>query len=211
MTFKIGTKILLLLIGISCYSLLTKAQSRVNSADMLKREFKNQGEQENYRAEQLFKNEYQKRHFKKFHGEIIVNDNHYQYGSLVLTVYVPSEFKPLFVKGILYPDIIHGYFNIGKKIKIELSKTDTAKPNPVLVKSILQPDSLSLSAFEELKFLETSPHHKRFRFWMDTKGLANPTVYFIELTNNKATTDTPLSEFVQGADLTFIEEGWVIM
>ncbi|MBS1528820.1 MAG: hypothetical protein JSU01_00815 [Bacteroidetes bacterium] len=204
-------KILLLLITTSCHSLLTNAQARANSSDTTKHEFKNAGEQENYWAEQLFKNEYQKRHFKKFHGEIIINGNHYQYGSQVLTVYAPEEFKPLFREGILYPDIIHGYFKPDKRIKIELSKTDTAKANPVPIKSILKPDSLSLSAFEELKFLEKSPHQKRFRFWMFRKGFANPSVYFIELTNNKATRDTPISEFVQGVHLTFVEGGWVII
>jgi hypothetical protein len=46
---------------------------------------------------------------------------------------------------------------------------------------------------------------------MFRKGFANPTVYFIELTNKKATDSTPLAEFVQGAELTFVEEGWVII
>jgi hypothetical protein len=42
-------------------------------------------------------------------------------------------------------------------------------------------------------------------------GFANPTVYFFELTNKNATATTDLITFINGAKLTFFDEGWVII
>jgi hypothetical protein len=126
-------KYMLLLVSIVCCSLFVNGQVRLGSSDKSKHEFQNQGEQENYWAEQLFKKEYRKRRFKKFNGKIIINDDQYQYGNQVLIISVSSDFKPLFEQGILYPDIIHGYYISGKRIKLLQSKGDTAKPNTALI------------------------------------------------------------------------------
>lgn len=37
----------------------------------------------------------------------------------------------------------------------------------------------------------------------------NPTVHFIELTNDNATKETKLIEFFQNSRLTYYKEGWV--
>ena len=70
-------------------------------------------------------------------------------------------------------------------------------------------DSLTISDFKELKFLSKSPKYKRYKFWLWHKGFANPTAYFIELTNESATDKTELTDFINGASLTFFHVGWV--
>ena len=72
-------------------------------------------------------------------------------------------------------------------------------------------DSLTISEFEELKFLTKSYTQKRFRFWLFRKGTANPTVCFIELTNDKASSKTDLTTFINGAALTYFKSGWIVI
>lgn len=72
-------------------------------------------------------------------------------------------------------------------------------------------DSLIISNLEELKFLNTMPKQRKFRFWLSRKGFANPTVYFFELTNENATSETGMSSFINGSKLTFFELGWIII
>jgi hypothetical protein len=70
---------------------------------------------------------------------------------------------------------------------------------------------LTISNLEELPFLSTSAEQKRFRFWLFRQGRANPTVCFIELINKKATSTTDIKTFIDGAELTFYKEGWIII
>ena len=39
----------------------------------------------------------------------------------------------------------------------------------------------------------------------------NPEVYFIELINENATEKTELNTFINGAKLTFVQKGWLII
>jgi len=156
--------------------------------------FKNQGEQENYWAEELFKQKYRKEIFDKYNGDIkIIDDNHFLFGNQSLELYnYKSELKSVLAKGILYPQV----FGLG---------------------------DIQITDFEELKFLSHSDKAKRFKLWVFSKGFtnsilsnnasygANPTVYFIELTNKKATDKTSLEDFIKDAELTFVRRGWLII
>jgi hypothetical protein len=72
-------------------------------------------------------------------------------------------------------------------------------------------DSLRITDFEEVPFLNKSPTIRRFRFWLFTKGFMNPTVYFIELTNENATSKTDIRSFIKDSNLTFFINGWIII
>jgi hypothetical protein len=74
-----------------------------------------------------------------------------------------------------------------------------------------QNDSVKISDLEELKFLSKSHKIKRFRFWYYLPGFNNPQVYFIELTNSKATRKMKIHEFIKGSELTFIKGAWLII
>lgn len=163
--------------------------------------FKNQGEQENYWAKQLFSKKYTKQNYSQFEGNItIVDENTIKYDDEVLLVYnTGNELKKIFEKGIFYPRIITGPVKTGDARKADLESM------------LIRDDSLIITDFEEQTFLSNSPKVKRFKFWLFMKGAVNPTVYFIELTNESATTETKIESFINGARLTFFVRGWRII
>jgi hypothetical protein len=208
------TYILSLFIIVSAISskeqVLKTDTSSADSSKPVEREFKNQGEQEDYWAEQLFKKDYKKQKFEKFSGQIIItNRDTYRYGDKVLNVYNTSaELRSIFEKGIFYPEIITGNTKSETKSKQQLG---TMTANEKFFYNLSRADSLTITDFEELKFLSKTPQQKRFRFWLFRKGFANPITYFIELTNENATSATGIATFINGSTLTFFKEGWIII
>ncbi len=81
----------------------------------------------------------------------------------------------------------------------------------LLYPSIIDTRGTSIIGLEELAFLNPSPKQKRFRFWLFRKGFANPQVYFFELTNEKATDKTGLSDFIDGSSLSFLKGAWIVI
>ena len=181
----------------------------IDNKNQPKREFKNQGEQEDYWAEQLFEKEYTKTHFDKFKGDIVINGDGFIYGdkTFVLTN-TPKELKTIFSNGIFYPNIITGDTKSVVKSQAELNTLSTVQK---VFYNMARTDSLTISGLEELKFLTKSYTQKRFRFWLFRKGTANPTVCFIELTNDKANSKTDLTTFINGAALTYFKSGWIVI
>jgi hypothetical protein len=182
-------------------------------------EFANEGEREDYSTKELFKREYKYEYYERYKGQIVIHGDSYQYNDVVLVVYKYPELKGIFEKGLFYPDIISQSFKFKPPIRIKLlnntettgAKKDTTATTKKLFYNMIRTDSLIVADLEELKFLETKPTQKRFRFWMVRKGFANPTVYFFELTNEKATKDTGMASFINGSTLTFFDEGWIII
>lgn len=163
--------------------------------------FETQGEQEDYWAKKLFEKEYKKQEYYKFEGRITVVDEFtIKYDDEILSIYnTKAELKKVFEKGIFYPRIITGPLKSGKPRKIELESM------------LFRDDSLRITDFEEQIFLNYYPKVKRFKFWLYMKGVANPTVYFIELTNENAKAETDIENFINGSKLTFFVKGWMIL
>ena len=169
-----------------------------NSREENDRILKNIREQENPRVAKIFSQNYM-----RFDGKIlIVNENTIKYDDEVLLIYNTSnELKAIFEKGIFYPSIITGPVKKGLSRKEELDST----------MKILRNDSLSISDFEEQNNFGGSPKEKKFKFLLFSKGLMNPTVYYIELTNDNATRETDLKTFINGARLTLVTKGSILI
>jgi hypothetical protein len=167
-------------------ALLLSSVSVCAQSTTQKKEFKNQGEQEDYWAQQLFEKHYLKQTYKRFNGRIDTAKNSYKYKDRTIEIFnTSSELKDLFMKGILYPSLIEAEFIISAS------------------------DKVSISDLEEQKFLSNDPKKKRFKFLAFRKGFANPTCYFFELTNVNATNNTNMKEFINGSTLTFFKDGWI--
>ena len=150
------------------------------------REFKTQGEQEESWAAKLFDKNYVKEKYGSYTEKIITKGNSYTFDDKVLElVDVSPEMKAFLGRGILYPELFDVEFGVNKI------------------------DTLKISGIKEMKSLSTQPTSKRFRFSTSRKGLLNPTVYFIEVTNEQATSKTNIKDFIAGCSLTFFMEGWV--
>ena len=193
-----------LIIMLTLTSISVDAQTTDNKSQ---REFKNQGEQEDYWAEQLFEREYSKKYFDKFKGNIVINGDGFIFDDKTFVILnTPKDLKAIFSKGLFYPNIITGDTKSVVKSQAEL---DTLSAEQKVLLNMSRTDSITISDFKELKFLSNSPKYKRFKFWLWQKGFANPTACFIELTNESATDKTDLTNFLIGASLTFFREGWV--
>ncbi len=174
-----------------------------------KKEFKNQGEQEDSWAEQFFEKNYSKQNFDKYSGDIIVNGDGFTYSDQTLVVTnTTKKLRSIFLNGIFYPSIITGQTKTKLKGKEEL---DTLSVGEKALYNITRTDSLVITDLEEMTFLNKTPAQKKFRFWLFRKGILNPTVCFIELTNKMATEKTDIESFISGATLTFYKEGWIII
>lgn len=149
--------------------------------------FTNQGEQEDYWAEKFFYEKYKKEIYQKYSGQI-VEYNKMAFGfdsTVVLLLSDHKKMSSLFKEGLLFPSLFIGTGNAQDTIKID--------------------------ALEELQFLKLPLTKKRFRLWVYEKWLTNPNVYLFELTNEKATGQTDLYSFFKGAELTFFKRGWLIL
>lgn len=83
----------------------------------------------------------------------------------------------------------------------------------MLEKGILSPwmRALKINISDELTELNPSYKVKRFRLSVHMFNIMNPTVYFIELTNKDATPEMDIMKFIEGANLTFLKQGWVMI
>lgn len=197
----------LLLLFLLC-SQQTAAQDQ-NKGATTNTAIRNQGDHEDALAKQIFAERYKRKNFKVFKDVVQIDSNTFKYGGLVLRINVPKEMKQIFAKGILYPQIIHEYYLNEQKVRVQIIDSAT-EISTLPSKSKINPDFMSISFIEEMKFIENTPAQKRLKFWVVRKGLLNPIEYYVELSNHKATTNTSLAAFFKGAKLTFIEQGTLI-
>jgi hypothetical protein len=179
----------------------------------VKTEFENEGQRQDYEAEQLFNQNYKVEYYKKYNGPVVLNGNNYEYKDVVVSVEPVRELRAIFNKGIFYPEVMAESFKYQQKSKVNKDSLIAWHGKDISEVKYLIPkvDSVWITNFNEMKFLEASPKQKRFKFWLFRKGFANPTIYFMELTNRKATSKTGLLSFIDGAKLTFFQQGWVVI
>ncbi|WP_428331387.1 hypothetical protein [Mucilaginibacter sp.] len=181
--------------------------------------FKNQGEQEDYWAKDLFTKDYKVQNYKKYKKRIIKKNEFYMFGTIAIKVIPNNYVTAIIQKGIFYPEILSKAFEYCERCRfkvqsvtnIPVTETDKVVTKPKILSNDSILDTLTISNFEELKYMSTNSKRKRFRFWLFRNRLINPTVCFMELTNNKAIISTSTFNFVNGAKLTFFEEGWIII
>lgn len=179
---KLFLTILLLTFTTVCKSQNEPGKVETEKSTELRPPFKNQGEQEDYWAQELFKKEYKKQYYSKFIGEITTTDSKIKFGKVQYIELFDSnsDYNLIFEKGLFYPDILNAI-------------------------------SLRIGSLKELEFLSNNPKVKRFRFWLYRPNMANPQVYLFELTNEKANEKTDWKSFIKNAKLTFVKEGWIII
>lgn len=160
-----------------------------------------QGYYENKKAKDFFHDNPNRTEYGRFLGHLeIIDEKTIKFDDEVLLIETENKsLKEILEKGIVYPELITGPVQKGLARKAELDSM------------LFRNDSLQISGFEELKFLNKSPNVKKFRFWVFSKGAANPTVCFLELVNNKATAKTDLATFILNSTLTFFKVGWLVI
>ncbi|MGK0307483.1 MAG: hypothetical protein ACI8RP_000435 [Urechidicola sp.] len=207
---KLFAIILLLTFSINCKSQSNPEKVQTEKSTELKPPFKNQGEQEDYWTQELFKKEYKKLSYETYHNEIIEKEGiEFIYDNKSFNIYEVNEtLKLIFKKGIIYPQLISGFTTEKRKSEKEL---DSLSATQKYFYEMSRGDNLTITNLEELNFLSDSPKIKRFRFWLGRPKSANPQVYIFELTNETADKNTELKDFIENSKLTFLKEGWLII
>lgn len=165
---------------------------------------------EKYRfAKEVFNSkQYKKDNYPRFQQNIQLVGNSYQFEEKIITVSIENKsYEMLFKKGIFNPDIIFGK-DTTKKSKSEL---DALTQDQKIIYNLIRNDSLSICCFEELEMLNPNPQTKRFRFWLSRIDTINPTEYYIEFYNKKATKETSIEEFIENARMTFYYQGGIVI
>jgi len=154
-------------------------------------------------------NQYKKSNYPRFQQNIqLVGENNYQFGEKIITVTIENKsYEMLFKKGIFNPDVVFGKETITRSN----SQLDTLSQIQKIMYNQVRNDSLSICCFEELEKLNPNPQTKRFKFWLFRIGTANPTEYYIEFHNKKATKETSIEEFIENAKMTFYYEDGIII
>lgn len=179
---------------------ITKLQAQDSDSEKSKYQF----------AKKVFRKEYKEEKFNRFSGVItIINEHTWRFDEKVLTIGdISEEHKLIFTKGIFYPNIITGNIIAETKTQEELSAMSVSEK---VFYNIRRTDSLTIGHFEELEKFNNGPISKRFVFWLYSKGFVNPTECYIELINEKATSNTSFIEFLDNARLSFYHRGTLIL
>jgi len=110
-----------------------------------------------------------------------------------------------------------------KSIKFDEHSNETTKLilctgllDPYLINGSL---NLTISIIDELVLLNPNPRTKRYKFWIYKTATENsfflislnPSEYYFELQNENANKNTINEDFINGAKLTFLKFGTIII
>jgi len=152
-----------------------------------------------------FKNDYKKKNYKKFNGNIVVKDNQIMFDDKVI-FYDKSDkiTKAVLQEGLIYPQLLTDF----QVDKFENEDSDrTQKRFAKLQKNwkiAFDVNNIRLYNASELVFLSDNEKIKRLKILCKDPKFPNTMVYYIELTNKNAVKDTPLQDFIKDAKVTHI-------
>ncbi|MGE8552520.1 MAG: hypothetical protein ACN6OB_01135 [Chryseobacterium jejuense] len=150
-------------------------------------------------AKEHFETKYIKQEYSKYPKSQITIEKDKVIINVINSIEFPenldNRFKLLLGSGLLNPMIING--------------------SPII----------KILAMDELPLLNVNPQTKRFKFWIFrtnefleneiSKALlinsANPNEYYFELYNENADTNTSFNDFIEGAKLTYLGYGGIII
>lgn len=161
-------------------------------------------------AKEVFNStKYKKDNYPRFQKNIqLIGNESYQFGEKILNISIENKsYEMLFKKGIFNPDVVFGEETTTEN----KSQLDTLTQDQKIIYNLVRNDSLSICCFEELEKLNPNPQTKRFKFWLFRIGVANPTEYYLEFYNKKATKKTSIEEFIENAKMTFYYQGATIL
>jgi len=153
-------------------------------------------------------NDYRADSFPRFTGIIKkTGTTHYRFGDKTIILTGDTALLPIFQLGIVDPDILFGK----ETTQLSAAAPDTLSREQRMFYNAVRNDSVSICCVEELPRLNPNAQTKRFKFWVTRIGMSNPIEYYLELHNNKATINTTLKEFIEGAFMSFYYKGTVII
>lgn len=152
-----------------------------------------------------FKNDYKKKNYKKFSGNIVVKDNQVSFDNKVI-FYDKSDkiTTSILQEGLIYPQLLTNY----QIDKFENEDSDRTQKRFAKLqknwKDAFEVNNIKLSNASELSFLSSDEKIKRFKIVCKDPKFPNLMIYYIELTDKNATKETSVQDFIKNSKLTYI-------
>ncbi len=213
--------LLLILVFFSSYAQNIRRQDSIPRKEN-HRVFTIREKQEKSGTINLLNKEYSNKNYKRYDGKLlVVNENTIKYDDCILIFSNASnDLKRIFEIGILYPNIF--VESEIESLSVKENPDSTLKNYDSLIVNVKisrknyglwfnRTDSLTITDFKEQKNFSKSPKVRVFEFLLFYKGFANPIEYTIELTNPYATSETNLENFINGARLTLVMKGSILI
>ena len=149
------------------------------------------------RIKDIYSNKYSDTLYKKYEQAISkYNSNSYRFGDrILLTSEASNELELLLRYGLFYPQLVTGDSTIKYSTEVDSNA----------ITRLSQNDTLTISSFQEIKVYPNNYQKKRFLVYIWFKGMLNPNLYTLELTDNTANETTTLQSFFKNASLTFLK------
>ncbi|WP_449387235.1 hypothetical protein [Chryseobacterium lineare] len=152
-----------------------------------------------------FKNDYKKKNYKKFSGNIIVNDRQVQFDNKVI-FYDKSDkiTKAILQEGLIYPQLLTDF----QVDKFENEDSDRTQKRFAKLqknwKDAFEVNNIRFSNASELAFLSTDEKVRRFKIYCRDPKFPNVMIYYIEITHKNATKNTSVEDFIKNGKVTHI-------
>ncbi len=152
-----------------------------------------------------FKDDYKKKNYKKFAGQITVNNKQMVFDNKTV-FYSPSDkiTTMLLKEGLVYPQLLTDF----QVDKFENEDSDRTQKRFARLqknwKDAFDVNNISLSNASEQAFLSSDPAVRRFKVLCKDPKFPNMMVYYFELTDKRADLNTSTEDFIKNAKLTHI-------
>lgn len=152
-----------------------------------------------------FKNDYKKKNYKKFTGQITVKDKQIVFDNKTVLYDPADKITTLLLKeGLVYPQLLTDF----QVDKFENEDSDRTQKRFARLqknwKDAFDVNNIRLSSASEQAFLSSDPTVKRFKVMCKDPKFPNMMAYYFELTDKRADQNTSTEEFIKNAKLTHI-------
>ncbi|MDQ1161907.1 hypothetical protein QE422_002275 [Chryseobacterium sp. SORGH_AS 447] len=152
-----------------------------------------------------FKNDYKKKNYKKFTGQITVKDKQIVFDNKTVLYDPADKITTLLLKeGLVYPQLLTDF----QVDKFENEDSDRTQKRFAKLqknwKDAFDVNNIRLSSASEQAFLSSDPTVKRFKVMCKDPKFPNMMAYYFELTDKRADQNTSTEEFIKNAKLTHI-------
>lgn len=158
------------------------------------------------RASEHFKSEYKKKNYKKFEGKITAKENYVLFDDKVVFFDKSDKIAfSIFNQGLIYPQLLTDY-QMQKFLDETTDKTQKRflklQKDP---KASFDVNNITVK-ISELTFLNVNDKTKMFKLTTKNRNLPNSIIYYIELTNSKASKNMTIEAFAKDAKLTYLDQ-----
>lgn len=158
-----------------------------------------------HKAAEFFKTHYKKKIYKKFEGKMMVQNHVISFDNK--TIYYDKNDKivaTILKQGLIYPQLLTDY-QMQKFLDETTDKTQKRflkmQKDP---KASFDVNNIELSNFSEISTGKLNNKVRRFKVNLRDNRLNTHSIYYFELTNDNATENLSLENFVLGSKLTYI-------